>query len=544
MNQEWSLAAVFFRCAQITLNHVRRDLRGWLFFIMTLHLNYMYVSSTCTFGCWARRVSLISCGITSRWLAAFITSLCQSKEVSITWLAWYVSSGTTHLVGEAVACCVGQSLHFSLRFTIFLGEMFWCTAWDRIYFHIDMDTFIHIHICNYLHIHIYRCNCFTYIYTYIYVYIYNSTTLCIYISIHINCWLYIYYIYIFTFAIALTFKFTCSFAPHLAYIYIYIYIYNQFTFIFCIYIIYNYIFIYFISLTFRSFIFIFSFDLHLHLAFTLLTNTFKLNFTEIYIHIWGIDHCDPITLSPRDIRVYEHCQQQLVQPHCHWSLLWYTRGLILTDACAEPVFASLPWQSFWWRVSHCWCQQRVLHVRFHLHKLWDHCATLSAVAMTTGRFVCERHVRHVFWSFFSSFCGQLTLHQQRSSCEVFQTFSSLLWDRQAWRCKHFQLVRCGEMNIFCSCPSSLAVQTLRDWMVEVHSSTFWDQITLHLQSSLYSWCSVSCSPIYTTNCPGIFPIGLRCLVHHHRHLVVLPLSWRAWGLVAAWQPSSQEYTRP
>ena len=63
-------------------------------------------------------------GITSRRLAALLTSLCPSKEVGITWLAWYVSLCTTHLVGDALACSLGFIILLVRAITVLLFLMF------------------------------------------------------------------------------------------------------------------------------------------------------------------------------------------------------------------------------------------------------------------------------------------------------------------------------------------------------------------------------------------------------------------------------------
>ena len=129
--------------------------------------HYIYIYITFTFHLHAQLVVEKMCvtifcrGITSRRLAALMTSLCQSKEVGITCLVWYVSLCATRLVGESLACRVRLSLPFSLRFTNFLVEMLWYTAWDNFYLHIYMDTYIYIHTCIYIYIYICRSICFT-----------------------------------------------------------------------------------------------------------------------------------------------------------------------------------------------------------------------------------------------------------------------------------------------------------------------------------------------------------------------------------------------
>ena len=81
--------------------------------------HYIYIHITFTFHLHVHlvvegmRVTIPGRGIPSRRLAALITSLCQTKEVGITWLAWYFSPCTIHLVGDALTVGLGHSLPFS-----------------------------------------------------------------------------------------------------------------------------------------------------------------------------------------------------------------------------------------------------------------------------------------------------------------------------------------------------------------------------------------------------------------------------------------------
>ena len=113
--------------------------------------HYTYIYITCTFHLHAHWVvdkmcvTILCRGITSRLLAALTTSLCQSKEIRyhmsglVRFTLWHPSGRRVPGLSRAT------EFTFSLRFTNFLVEMLWCTAWDNFYLHIYMGTYIYIH---------------------------------------------------------------------------------------------------------------------------------------------------------------------------------------------------------------------------------------------------------------------------------------------------------------------------------------------------------------------------------------------------------------
>ena len=110
-------SAVFFRCAQITLNHVCQELRGWLLFILTftltlhLHFIYMYIwllNKTCA-TIRGQDSDLLWESPQDDWRRSRLLCVNRKKSVSHGW------PGTFHLV------------------PLIWSEMPWLAAWDRVY---------------------------------------------------------------------------------------------------------------------------------------------------------------------------------------------------------------------------------------------------------------------------------------------------------------------------------------------------------------------------------------------------------------------------
>ena len=126
------------------------------------HLQYMYIPSTCTCGCWEDVLH----GPLS-WNHFKMTGGAYDCSVSIERSRYHMSDPVRFTWLHSSRRRVPGLLRVT-EFT-FLVEMLWYTAWDTLYLHIYMDTYIHIHTCIHIYIYICRCICCTYNNMYIYV---------------------------------------------------------------------------------------------------------------------------------------------------------------------------------------------------------------------------------------------------------------------------------------------------------------------------------------------------------------------------------------
>ena len=249
----------------------------------------------------------------------------------------------------------------------------------------------------------------------------------------------------------------------------------------------------------------------------------------------------------------------------------------------------LTWQSSWRWTSHCWCQRCVLHGWVRVHKLGDHqplaCAVNATPYAIFSNGVMRHAFRHVYLSLISFQLSRVmwTLIPRQAWCwcewRDCNSFGVVKWTcfwfvaRQAWRCKHLQLVWCGEMNLFLVRGSTcLAVQTPKRLYKVSLNGRFWASSSPSAtRSSTVMWSKlpreitfkrlVNCTMESLTEHSCSIPRGShvqvirkcrsgvnQCEVFvHHSPLLLSTTSyiyitstfastsqlWRAWGLVDA-----------